>query len=153
MKIVLRIGFLALLVSLLCPSQQTIAQSASAESTPLARVIVALKDYPFFSGLPEISTRTQGSIRVVVIGRVKRPGIYYLPQGATVNVAVEAAGGFSTEFARWSASGILRPINAERAEKIGFPLQHTKRSEPELPLREEVSLQEGDRVFIGELHE
>lgn len=142
MKITVIIGFLTVLAFALCTSQPIMAQSASAETPPPAKIIVPLGKN-LVLGLPEIGTRTPDTIRVFVRGQVNRPGIYYFPPGVTVSTAIERAGGL-TQFATWSVSFVLRPIDAEQAEIIKFP-RKPKPADLNVPLKED------DRLCLAEI--
>jgi hypothetical protein len=74
-------------------------------------------------------------------GTVRRPGYYYLPRGAVVRDAVEAAQGLY-DFTWWRYySGLERPKPDGSFEVIRFT---RNRSVEEL-----IELQEGDRLYFG----
>lgn len=69
----------------------------------LVALIIVIALFNFFSGSNSISVeasedsfeQTQSEIKVHVAGEVKKPGLYKLKEGARINDAVDAAGGFT----------------------------------------------------------
>lgn len=69
----------------------------------LVALIIVIALFNFFSGSNSISVeasedsfeQTQSEIKVHVAGEVKKPGLYKLEEGARINDAVDAAGGFT----------------------------------------------------------
>jgi protein involved in polysaccharide export with SLBB domain len=83
-------------------------------------------------------------IRVIVFGMngtVRRPGYYYLPHGAVVRDAIEAAQGLD-DFAWWrDYSGIERQKSDGSFQVIHF----TRNRKAE----EQILLLNGDRIYFG----
>jgi hypothetical protein len=92
------------------------------------------------SGLPIFGVAGSNSIRVVIFGMsVQHPGFYFLPRGATVSDAVDAAG--SKQIVAWKHySGIARLKPDGSPSKIDFP----SRGEG---LR--IQLNEGDQIYFA----
>lgn len=100
--------------------------------------------WPVPEDFPTFGTGTQQSMRVAVFGYgVNRPGYYYLPRGATVHDAIEAAQGLNTLVA-WHRpySGIERQRPDGSVQTIWFT--RAGRS-----TEERIDLHDGDRLCIS----
>ena len=112
-----------------------VAQEPAAQNNVVLRS--ALAPLP---NLRERGQRVAGSIRVTVYGTVRRPGIYYLPEGSVLGEALAIA---RTNYRRfwWGLSRLTRIVDEEHAEIIRF-----KRGGPE---PEQIPLKEGDCIYLG----
>lgn len=95
---------IAVLVFLLaCGATLAYVRARPAVAEPLAPVAAAAEP----SGDTVIAP--PGTIVIHVVGRVRKPGVYEFPDGARVNDAIAAAGGFATKADR-SAINLARPL-------------------------------------------
>jgi len=139
MRVLLYIGTLGAALGLTCGCSSSAPKTphSSADQPGVVITRAAAADLTTF-GAP-----TEGSIRVKIDGYgVERPGYYFLPRGATVHDAFEAAKG--TDRADWRRpySGILRPRPDGTRELIWFT-RKTRASDEQLELRN------GDNVLFS----
>ena len=96
---------------------------------------------PVPANLPIHGSPTLDSVQVIVYEEVSNPGIYFLPDGATVKDAIVAAGG-PTEFTNWSFSCIVSPDG--KCTRFSY---HNRNAD------ERIRLQHGDRFYLSrQLH-
>ena len=100
--------------------------------------------WPLPENFPSFGTVSQQSMRVAIFGyAVKQPGYYYLPPGATVHDAIEAAHGLGN-IVGWQRpySGIQRRRPDGSVETVWFT--RAGRS-----TEEQINLRDGDRLRIS----
>ncbi len=121
------------------PAPVTSLPATSASPTAATDIVHSLI-WNIPSNLPIYGERESNSIRVAIFGMsVERPGFYFLPSGATVSNAVDAAG--LKEFVGWKTySGLARLKSDGSPEMITFP----NRRKGLLMI-----LDEGDQVYFG----
>ena len=101
---------------------------------------VLRSELPPAPALHERGKRFEKSIRVSIYGEVRRPGVYYLPEGAVIAEAVMAAHGTTSIFAGWLRSTLVRLVDEKHAQIVD--LRHGITEPEQMPLKE------GDRLRL-----
>ena len=88
---------------------------------------------------PEQGRNAEGTIAVIILGEIRRPGIYYLKQGSRVIDALEAAGGFAGGISYWG-SFVRRRADDGTERRIRFGKNRYSNCS--------IVLSEGDMVYL-----